>query len=143
MEKITHEIQLDTIAGRPLPFVETLVVMGQEPTLVSNPNDDLSRELSFYQQALAAVEVARQKITSLGLPFTRPNDYFAEMVKSDEQMMRVFFLPLFLVLHLSIYVYLSTLSAALSPSAALPPSVPSYLKGPQTPARRGAVHQEI
>ena len=49
-------------------------------------NDDLSRELAFYKQALAAAEEGRKRLLAEGIPFSRPSDYFAEMVKDDEHM---------------------------------------------------------
>lgn len=48
--------------------------------------DDTERELSFYKQSLNAVVEAREKLKKLKVPFNRPLDYFAEMVKSDEHM---------------------------------------------------------
>ncbi|KAG9441991.1 hypothetical protein H6P81_017845 [Aristolochia fimbriata] len=52
-------------------------------------NDDLTRELAFYTQALEGSRQAFEKLQSLGLPFLRPADYYAEMVKSDTHMMKV------------------------------------------------------
>ncbi|SCU96106.1 LAFA_0G04302g1_1 [Lachancea sp. 'fantastica'] len=51
--------------------------------------DDTERELAFYKQSLEAVLQAQQKLTALKVPFQRPLDYFAEMVKSDEHMDRL------------------------------------------------------
>lgn len=48
--------------------------------------DDTERELAFYKQSLNAVSIAREKLKKLKVPFKRPLDYFAEMVKSDEHM---------------------------------------------------------
>lgn len=48
--------------------------------------DDTQRELAFYKQALNAALQGRTKLLKLKVPFTRPQDYFAEMVKSDEHM---------------------------------------------------------
>lgn len=48
--------------------------------------DDTHRELSFYKQALDSVLYARDKLKALKVPFKRPLDYFAEMVKTDEHM---------------------------------------------------------
>ena len=53
-------------------------------------NDDLNRELAFYKQALAAVKEGRKRLLAEGLPFSRPADYFAEMIKDDEHMEKVF-----------------------------------------------------
>ncbi|OMO98057.1 hypothetical protein COLO4_14179 [Corchorus olitorius] len=52
-------------------------------------NDDLARELAFYTQALEGTRVAFEKFQSMGLPFLRPPDYYAEMVKSDAHMQKV------------------------------------------------------
>lgn len=49
-------------------------------------NDDLNRELAFYKQSLDAVTEARILLKREGVPFSRPTDYFAEMVKTDEHM---------------------------------------------------------
>ncbi|XP_038876320.1 probable rRNA-processing protein EBP2 homolog [Benincasa hispida] len=52
-------------------------------------NDDLARELAFYTQALQGARMALEKFQSLGLPFLRPSDYYAEMVKTDTHMQKV------------------------------------------------------
>jgi rRNA-processing protein EBP2 len=57
--------------------------------VIEDVEDDLNRELSFYKQSLDAVKDARAKLKKEGVPFTRPTDYFAEMVKSEEQMGKV------------------------------------------------------
>ncbi|KAK7303318.1 hypothetical protein RJT34_14221 [Clitoria ternatea] len=49
-------------------------------------NDDLARELAFYTQALEGTRQAFEKLQSMGLPFLRPADYYAEMVKTDNHM---------------------------------------------------------
>ncbi|CAO1635371.1 unnamed protein product [Parajaminaea phylloscopi] len=51
--------------------------------------DDLKRELVFYRQALSAAVIGRGKVLQAGIPFSRPSDFFAEMVKSDTHMERV------------------------------------------------------
>ncbi|SCV01688.1 LAMI_0G13080g1_1 [Lachancea mirantina] len=48
--------------------------------------DDTERELAFYKQSLEAVHEAKEHLKRLKVPFKRPLDYFAEMVKSDEHM---------------------------------------------------------
>jgi rRNA-processing protein EBP2 len=74
-----------------LPFSAHQSIASQTNTANSIPDvdDDLNRELAFYAQSLAAVKQARTLLTKEGFPFSRPNDYFAEMVKSDEHMGRV------------------------------------------------------
>lgn len=50
---------------------------------------DLKRETAFYKLALDAVPEARKLCAKFDIPFSRPADYYAEMVKSDEHMERV------------------------------------------------------
>lgn len=52
-------------------------------------HDDLKREVAFYNLALEAVHIAREKCQEANIPFTRPVDYFAEMVKTDDHMAKV------------------------------------------------------
>jgi rRNA-processing protein EBP2 len=67
-----------------------MVVVGEHNV---NPildiNDDLARETAFYERALASAEVAVGKLKALGVAVRRPDDFYAEMVKSDEHMKRV------------------------------------------------------
>ncbi|KAK3648558.1 rRNA-processing protein EBP2 [Elasticomyces elasticus] len=72
-----------------LPFTATQAVSSAEPIEIADVEDDLNRELSFYQQSLHAVKEARIQLKKEGVPFSRPADYFAEMVKSEEQMGKV------------------------------------------------------
>ncbi|GME83877.1 unnamed protein product [Ambrosiozyma monospora] len=48
--------------------------------------DDTERELQFFKQGLDAAIQGREKLLKLKIPFARPMDYFAEMVKTDEHM---------------------------------------------------------
>ncbi|RWS03344.1 hypothetical protein B4U79_08978 [Dinothrombium tinctorium] len=50
---------------------------------------DFKREILFYQQAQAAVLECIPRLQKLKIPTKRPEDYFAEMVKSDEHMQRI------------------------------------------------------
>jgi rRNA-processing protein EBP2 len=72
-----------------LPFLHNQTITSAEPVVIEDVEDDLNRELSFYKQSLDAVKDARAKLKKDGVPFTRPTDYFAEMVKSEEQMGKV------------------------------------------------------
>ena len=51
----------------------------------------ISLSPSSYQQALSAVEMGHHKLQELDVPTTRPEDYFAEMVKTDDHMRKVCF----------------------------------------------------
>lgn len=64
-------------------------ITSDEPTDIPDVEDDLNRELAFYKQSLAAVKDAQAKLKKEGIPFSRPVDYFAEMVKSDEHMGKI------------------------------------------------------
>ena len=46
-------------------------------------HDDLAREVAFYDTALECTTLAREQCDKFGIPFARPEDFFAEMVKSD------------------------------------------------------------
>ncbi|KAG2176537.1 hypothetical protein INT44_007200 [Umbelopsis vinacea] len=84
LKRITEEFRL-----KDLPWIETMAVTSTEPIELEDVHDDLKRELAFYQQALEAAKIGREKVKATGLPFTRPDDYFAEMVKSDEHMEKI------------------------------------------------------
>ncbi|KAK2804206.1 rRNA-processing protein and EBNA1-binding protein ebp2 [Onygenales sp. PD_10] len=71
------------------PFSEHQSLTSTEPVDVPDPNDDLTRELAFYTVCASAAKSARDLLKKEGIPFSRPTDYFAEMVKSDEHMGKV------------------------------------------------------
>lgn len=74
-----------------VPFATHQSVVSSKPTAdsIDDIQDDLKRELAFYAQALEAARAGRASLIKEGVPFTRPNDYFAEMVKNDGQMEKV------------------------------------------------------
>ncbi|CAO2655182.1 Nn.00g102460.m01.CDS01 [Neocucurbitaria sp. VM-36] len=72
-----------------LAFSEYQSVTSQEPVEIEDVEDDLNRELAFYKQCLSAVKDARGRLKKEGVSFSRPADYFAEMVKSDEHMGKI------------------------------------------------------
>ncbi|CAK4034332.1 related to rRNA processing (Ebp2) [Lecanosticta acicola] len=72
-----------------LPFSAVQSVTSTEPVQIADVEDDLNRELAFYRQSLEAVTEARDRLKKEGVPFSRPTDFFAEMVKSEEQMGKV------------------------------------------------------
>ncbi|XP_062127191.1 probable rRNA-processing protein EBP2 homolog [Drosophila sulfurigaster albostrigata] len=51
--------------------------------------NDFKREMLFHRQAQAAVVEGIQRLHKLGIKTRRPDDYFAEMAKSDEHMQKV------------------------------------------------------
>jgi rRNA-processing protein EBP2 len=72
-----------------LAFSEYQSVTTTEPVEIADVEDDLNRELAFYKQCLSSVKDARGRLKKEGASFSRPADYFAEMVKSDEHMGKI------------------------------------------------------
>ena len=70
----------EIIPPTPLPFGEKKQDDDSDPVDI---HDDLKREVAFYNSALEAVHEARIKCKEAGIPFSRPEDFFAEMVKTD------------------------------------------------------------
>ncbi|KAI0201253.1 eukaryotic rRNA processing protein EBP2-domain-containing protein [Astrocystis sublimbata] len=60
-----------------------------ETVIGEDLQDDIKRELAFYAQALDAAKRGRSLLKAAGVPFSRPTDYFAEMVKDDGHMEKV------------------------------------------------------
>lgn len=71
---------VDKVAGRAEPSQD-----GDE----INADDDFQREMYFYRQAQASVLKALPKLKKLQIPTKRPEDYFAEMAKSDQHMQKI------------------------------------------------------
>jgi len=90
LNKRYNDIRLDT-PGVKIPWIELQTVTYNKDLGIDDKtvHDDLKRELAFYEQGLAAAIEGRKKYKELNKPFSRPNDYFAEMVKTDEQMSKI------------------------------------------------------
>ncbi|KAK3181093.1 rRNA-processing protein EBP2 [Lecanicillium sp. MT-2017a] len=76
---------------RTVSFASHQSVLSADETAASIPDvsDDLQRELAFYTQCLEAAREGRSRLIAEGVPFSRPKDYFAEMVKEDAHMEKV------------------------------------------------------
>merc|ERR1712083_1162245 len=57
-----------------------------EEDLVHN---DFKREMLFYRQAQSAVLEGIERLRSMQIPTKRPDDYFAQMAKSDDHMQKI------------------------------------------------------
>lgn len=57
--------------------------------LIPDPMDDETRELMFYKIARDVAVSARGLLKKEKIPFSRPADYFAEMVKTDDHMNKI------------------------------------------------------
>jgi len=62
---------------------------GAVPTESVGENDDFNREMKFYRQAQASVLEGLVKLNRMHVATKRPEDYFAEMAKSDDHMKKV------------------------------------------------------
>ncbi|ROT40878.1 Ebp2-domain-containing protein [Sodiomyces alkalinus F11] len=82
-------IAINTSAS--VPFATHQSLVSEKPTAEAVPDvgDDLKRELAFLSQSLDAARRGRSLLIREKVPFTRPGDYFAEMVKDDGQMEKV------------------------------------------------------
>ncbi|KAI5310086.1 rRNA-processing protein and EBNA1-binding protein ebp2, partial [Ascosphaera atra] len=70
-------------------FSEHNSLVSKQQLDVPDVHDDLQRELQFYSVCQNATKEARSLLKKEGVPFSRPGDYFAEMVKSDEHMSKI------------------------------------------------------
>lgn len=89
LRSVTTELVMENLA---LPWPEKFEVVPSTPLpfgqmtdegLPIQVHDDLKREVAFYNLALEAVHTARIQCEKLQIPFSRPEDFFAEMVKTD------------------------------------------------------------
>jgi len=68
----------------------TMAQAKDETQLDDDPiHNDFKREMMFYRQAQAAVLEAIPRLNSMNIPTRRPEDYFAQMVKSDDHMQKI------------------------------------------------------
>ncbi|RDA84664.1 hypothetical protein CP532_3504 [Ophiocordyceps camponoti-leonardi (nom. inval.)] len=82
-------ILIPTDKSQPFAFHQCVIASTQTADSVPDVSDDLQRELALYSQSLEAARYGRSKLLSEGVPFSRPTDYFAEMVKEDAHMEKV------------------------------------------------------
>ncbi|KAJ2451269.1 RRNA processing protein [Coemansia sp. RSA 2336] len=80
---------LEEISQKKLKWIHRCDITSTEPVVVDQTEDDLDRELKFYQQGLEAAIQGKQAVIKAGVPFSRPDDYFAEMVKTDTHMAKI------------------------------------------------------
>ncbi len=73
----------------PFAFHQSVVSSKITEESIPSVDDDLQRELAFMNQSLEAARQARVLLRKEGVPFTRPTDFFAETVRSDETMQKV------------------------------------------------------
>lgn len=76
-----------------LPWIESLDVTVDlkvpAEEMKSIINNNFKQEMLFYKQSEVGTQQSIARLKSMNIPTERPEDYFAEMVKSDEHMKRV------------------------------------------------------
>ncbi|CAF2981902.1 unnamed protein product [Rotaria sp. Silwood2] len=87
------EIYLDLPWGERLDCTNTPLVVN-ETNLPANDDEaladnDFKREMLFYRQAQAAVLESIPRLKAEKIATKRPDDYYAQMVKSDEHMKKI------------------------------------------------------
>nr|CAG4652154.1 EOG090X0D84 [Triops cancriformis] len=88
IERLDITIDLDAL---PLVADQVLEADGEGKIKFASEqlNDDLQREVVFFRQAQASALEGLARLKSMGIPTKRPSDYFAQMAKSDEHMLKV------------------------------------------------------
>ncbi|KAJ2984240.1 hypothetical protein NQ176_g85 [Zarea fungicola] len=84
-----QRISIPTDKAVPFATHQTIVSSSDTADSIPDVSDDLQRELAFYTQCLEAARQGRTRLLAEGVPFSRPKDYFAEMVKEDAHMEKV------------------------------------------------------
>jgi len=83
-----EDIKLVIPGEETVPWMEILVISVDKIDLPKT-SDDLDREKKFYDSARKGVLEAMARLNQLSIPRDRPDDYFAEMIKTDDHMSKV------------------------------------------------------
>ncbi len=95
LETLTKNIQNEFVKqystkGKNPSWMETLLVTNPEQIdQTLNLDDDIKRELIFYNMTHHNTIEALKKLKANGEKINRPDDFFAEMIKSDKQMDKI------------------------------------------------------
>ncbi len=87
---------LETIPSHSLDFLEKLDIC-EYTVMINDENDDLEREMAFYNQSIQALHSGRKRLAALNIPLKRPADYFCENLKSDSHMAKIKVIPYSLI----------------------------------------------
>jgi len=79
---------LGAVPCHSLDFLEKLDVC-EYTVMINDENDDLEREMAFYNQSIQALHSGRKRLAALNIPLKRPADYFCENLKSDGHMAKI------------------------------------------------------
>ncbi|KAN0047886.1 hypothetical protein ACTA71_002274 [Dictyostelium dimigraforme] len=89
IEGMKNKLRDFKLSSGKAPWVHTLAVTSQTPLEIADIHDDFNREIAFYKQTLQSVTECERLCVENGLPVRRKPDYFAEMIKSDQQMHKI------------------------------------------------------
>ncbi|PHH81167.1 hypothetical protein CDD80_58 [Ophiocordyceps camponoti-rufipedis] len=89
LKTVLDRIMIPTDNSQPFASHQCIAADTETADSVPDVSDDLQRELALYSQSLEAARLGRSKLLSERVPFSRPLDYFAEMLKEDAHMEKV------------------------------------------------------
>ena len=91
MNQKKKKIQFQSQKGKKVSWLENLTIISDDEIVQNlNPDDNIKRELLFFQNLEKQNPInGLIKLKKLGEKINRPEDYFVEMLKSDEQMANV------------------------------------------------------
>jgi len=90
MRRKLEEISYPVPVGlKRVPWIETMAVVSHVAMPELDSNDDVKREKEFHDICLQNTIEGLRRLKMMGVPFTRPDDFMAEMFKDDRQMTRV------------------------------------------------------
>ena len=97
MKKILDRMGSDLLKpfqkrNKKMPWSERLIVISDADVQLQSQvdvNNDVQRELQFYNIALGNVRTGLEMVAEEGLKLDRPQDYMAEMFKNDQMMTKI------------------------------------------------------
>jgi len=75
-----------------VPFTEHMTIVSEDQIAIPEElqvQDDIKREVGFYNNTRASVMKGMQFLIQSKVPIARPDDFFAEMMKTDNHMGKV------------------------------------------------------
>lgn len=69
-----------------VPFSEHMAITSDKPLVIHENlqvHDDIKREISFYNLVRENVQQGMRTLVQAKVPISRPDDFFAEMLKTD------------------------------------------------------------
>jgi rRNA-processing protein EBP2 len=89
--RLSSQKLINNTKGR-IPFSEHMTITNDKALEVPEAltvHDDIKREIAFYNMTRENVKKGMEILVQAKIPISRPDDFFAEMLKSDEHMAKV------------------------------------------------------